>query len=1707
MVGNEVGTSCGNSEVPLPTTPPSSPTAVRYIIYAHMVFDPDDVWDFAFNSYVADMTRAEFTALLERDKFSKRLDRFPARKARLLAHYQITDTDAASFREADWSPVIDMDELTSAIERLRCLPVARVAAKPAVPLTGPVSQFPAEEPSTQLDSVEWGFGTAGPSTSPRSKPVRTTDPKRLLDTIEAPIIDLDNRATRKVLAKYKRVSKVKTPKEDREKLIKQMRDFKLSQRHGFYETQMFGLRPGVTVHHRIDPQAEEVLTHIVNNFKDVMNNGYNTAGDLVDKIKESVDKVNNTADGLLGVVKDMFEKGLSAITKLFWIVPLLGAAYYMVVTSSNDRKVFFTGAFATAFALLLPEGLWDHIKSLWPEAKNTSMDNPMETQSGITINSLAHMLTLGMSYMTVGTKDYMGVTQAFVKMLPNYTRTLSGWKELSSFVINIIEGFINHLRVSFGADRIRLFKVGNDKIDNWCSRVMAKVNASQTGERIMTPESIREIQSLRHEGTVLTDAYRMNSESTTILHRYLAMLDDLCRTCSAAMHMARGTRAPPVVLALSGKPGVGKTWLTKAISDHVLTTILTEERAKQLNDDLSCEIFQKGATEYWNGYCNQKVVIMDDFGQSVPVPGVDNDYMDLIRMANCWAYPLNFADLENKGKNFFESEFLILTTNLDNISSCQKVIMEPEAVTRRIDFGYKISVAPGWNIGEKIDMMKVRKYMLEHEEVPWHAWQVIEHKFTIGNRGEISSNKVQTLGEVLGLVTDRLKTNKMYHSDTTDIFKKIVRKRYETQFGYNFDLVNETHDTWAHFYKRTQEYVEYLARDPLIQFLTVFAVGALFATFIGSIIRTVVSWFSSVAEIPRKIYKALAKKKSIPEVAIADMIDAVRPSDFEQVREVDGRFEVVPEFTGEVFKRAYERVTGKTVTQSNTPDGPKFVKTVIQGARVYQTDMETQSDFYGDGIADVAFGNVFQMKLRDSCINTEVGQILFYKDTCAIMPAHFDHELKMALSRNSLEDDAVVELVSAKNPTYMRSFPVQAFLKFDRYTNTENDFCMVKFPRDVRAQRDISGFFLKESDLSSVNHIRLRLDTIDGNKTLIHRSRFMNAIRSDGTKVDSMGCAYTLVRGYEYVGYTRKGDCGGVVCLEEAPEKQGRRIIGIHVAGETSLNVGLTNVLTQEFLCAAERKLGVTSDQFYVNQMGLPLCDPPLEGSFMGWNKSEKTHNMNPVTCIAPTPLRGAWGRCLRRPVPLRPFIKDGIRIYPMKQALLPYATPVVNHDAVDVARAVYHVFKRLNSLTVDSYKGQYTFEQACAGIDGTTINGIPRGTSPGYPYIFDGLSNKKIFFGKGDKYSFDSQECADLKLRVEEILDAARKGIRSEHVFVDFLKDELRSEEKASNGMARLISASPLAYVVAFRMMFLAFTDAVQNTRIRNGVAVGINAYTEWDYLAKTMSSKGPYCVAGDFKGFDSSEQPSVHWGILDGINSWYNDGEENARIRNILWMEVVHSRHLGGVEGKADTIYQWNKSLPSGHPATSIINSLYNLVLFNMVWTDIMGIDQASQFWNQVAIVVYGDDNILNIHPHAIDRFNQTTITSAMTKRGMTYTSEDKSSDVAAHRRLEEITFLKRSFRFDDILNKYVGPQDLDSILYVPYWCKDKAYLRTITEGNLEFTYSELSLHEPSVWETYAPRIKEAAVELMQLAPQQMFTREEYLRLSQVKTMVWPL
>nr|WPR18312.1 MAG: RNA-dependent RNA polymerase [Crogonang virus 61] len=84
---------------------------------------------------------------------------------------------------------------------------------------------------------------------------------------------------------------------------------------------------------------------------------------------------------------------------------------------------------------------------------------------------------------------------------------------------------------------------------------------------------------------------------------------------------------------------------------------------------------------------------------------------------------------------------------------------------------------------------------------------------------------------------------------------------------------------------------------------------------------------------------------------------------------------------------------------------------------------------------------------------------------------------------------------------------------------------------------------------------------------------------------------------------------------------------------------------------------------------------------------------------------------------------------------------------------------------------------------------------------------------------------------------------------------------------------------------------------------------------------------------------------------------------------------------------------------------------------------------FQDHVSLVTYGDDNIMSVHESA-SFFNHTSVQEALQTIGVEYTMPNKEQHSLPFVSISDVTFLKRSFRYDEILKSVVGPLEHDSI-----------------------------------------------------------------------------
>jgi len=560
-------------------------------------------------------------------------------------------------------------------------------------------------------------------------------------------------------------------------------------------------------------------------------------------------------------------------------------------------------------------------------------------------------------------------------------------------------------------------------------------------------------------------------------------------------------------------------------------------------------------------------------------------------------------------------------------------------------------------------------------------------------------------------------------------------------------------------------------------------------------------------------------------------------------------------------------------------------------------------------------------------------------------------------------------------------------------------------------------------------------------------------------------------KAYVYHSLTGAGDCGSVL-LVNSPAIP-RKICGIHSAGEVGF--GYATSLTCEDL---ERNLSFFKDD--VVDFELPSCvdeesilaqcrNEMPEGEFVPIGISSMTAGSPGKSDIRPSPIYGAveGHESIHLPAALRPVVYEGVRVDPMKVGLAKcgVATKWIDSDVLEMAKSDFRSV--LFAGTSDEYRRVLSYEESITGTAEEFMNPMNRRSSAGFGWTqrAAGKLGKTKWLGE-DAYVLDN---AELKNSVLEREQNARLGVRSPHLWVDTLKVERRPIEKVEKGKTRVFSVGQMDYCLLVRKYFLGFNGHVMKNRVTNEIAVGINAYSaEWSGLALHLMKKGPDVVAGDFSNYDGTLNPLIMYACLDLINEWYDDGEENAKIRRVLFYEIVSSIHICG-----NIVYQWTHSQPSGNPLTTILNSMYNSLAARIIYISIFS--EIQSFSHNVSMISYGDDNVLNISSDIIDLFNQETMTEAYRGIGMIYTDESKGKNrVLKSRKLAEVEFLKR--KFVERHGRYDAPLDLNAILEMVYWVRGDLEHDSLCVSNCDNAFVELCLHDRELFALWSVRIASA-------------------------------
>lgn len=696
--------------------------------------------------------------------------------------------------------------------------------------------------------------------------------------------------------------------------------------------------------------------------------------------------------------------------------------------------------------------------------------------------------------------------------------------------------------------------------------------------------------------------------------------------------------------------------------------------------------------------------------------------------------------------------------------------------------------------------------------------------------------------------------------------------------------------------------------------------------------------------------------------------------------------------------------------------------------------------------------------------NVGYGSVTFVKGQVCMMPMHFRNKILNRVERETLSLGDTLTLTKVSSDV-AKTMSIQAFSECN-FWNGDSDRCFMYMP-NMPPHRNIVRFFATDSQLHFDRdyHCKVYLPRYDSMHII-----FSADVRPiEQLAVSSAGDTLVIMKGFQYLADTRAGDCGALQTIID-PKSKSSKVVGMHVAGLPSKNAGISVVMPRELILTACSKLEP------VSQSGAT----PFELDFKPIGSVSKGIFPPGVSNKKKSIFYGQWGAAHTTPAHLRGFSVDGVRIEPMKSALKHYAGSKISLDPKDHLEAAKHYYGDLIvSSTIEIDLTPVTFEEAVQGrlgdpffrsIDRSTSAGYPHNTVPGRP------PGKQYFFGNSEEIDVTNPIALELKARVEVLSEQVAGGCRPMFVYTDVLKDETRPIDKVKAGSSRLISCSPIEMIILFRMHFMPFVSWYMANHTTNGSAIGLNPFSaDWHALALYLMEVGDHCIAGDFSKHDATLGHSVLEAVLDVILRVMSDFPERHKIicRN-LWREVTHSRHLCG-----DILYEWDASLPSGNPLTAIINTIANglngRVSFKMVYQG-EG-NPYVEFRRLVRMVALGDDNLWSVHPDAHEYFHPKALGEALSCLGMKYTDENKEELGTHFKPLTCVSFLKRTFRYEPLVGRYVAPLSMSTIKEMPYWTNKGSAERIHTLDTFDSAIIELSLHGKQVFDSVSGRMLSAA------------------------------
>lgn len=1148
------------------------------------------------------------------------------------------------------------------------------------------------------------------------------------------------------------------------------------------------------------------------------------------------------------------------------------------------------------------------------------------------------------------------------------------------------------------------------------------------------------------------------------------------------------SRVEPLAIYIAGAPGVGKSYITDQLICYL---------AKQHNELVdkfqipgttkydvdpsnmnSMKFAYNRANDFMDGYKCQFAAVMDDFGQLVDSSTRPNpEFLDIINWVNCAEHTVHSASLAEKGKIKFNSQVVIASSN--KLNHTVHSITCPAALYRRFKLVAEFVVKSEFATSDgQLDTLKIDGSG-DYYDISLYDSVLIPQDTSANARISTGLSLSDFFSKCSDLYFDKFSRAHNRGRNMEKALEKLPPFRLQMASSDESDNESDEEDRCSVVSNTPSDAFSELISEEDAELPTVYQLVKWTLTaedgsvvdramltlrlLYGQGVSCLTSTFSHFVELwnscQPKIIEFFKKHSSILGLisTVAVFMIPYLWKRFRTDRVCENCSKFLSSSQGDQsfvkYLAAVSKTTRNCPTCKQTLENLKEFKTKTNNLRLETactTEMCTDENSFAisNKIAKqmLAFFSMKGMHKFNGCLVK--GRVALVNRHCA---AWLEKETQFQIQRCDFTD---MQLVYTKACTF--HYP----------EDVEEDYCLISLPANVVEGKDLTGLFASKVELSKFDAVDATLVTLsERGNTFAPSYRSGQITSSDRVRecLNDESKTITKIRsGYEYSNIdTVSGDCGALLVVRH--RLVSRKIVGMHAYGCSSSN-GAVSVTSEKL----ERLLKTIPVKAQISIPDLPLVE---ESGKVISHKDEPIRNLLPLgearpvfaptkTEISPSPLHGLLESY---PPTMAPSCLVNPQDPPLTKGLQKVANVPLPVEPELLRKCADHYFDNF-PVDKENLNRVLSDDEMIKGIPLSDFQPICRTSSPGYPYILqEPGKGKKPWLGENENYIYRD----DLRASVEDRIREARLGKRTQTIWVDTLKDERRPIEKVQAGKTRVFSYAPLDYILAVRKYFGGFAAFMSKNRINVESCVGVDPYTEWWRIARRLQEVGgDNIVAGDFSNFDGSLLRDVLEIICDKIQEWY--GDENTTIREVLFREITSSIHLAN-----GIVYGWTHSNPSGNPLTVIVNSIFNSIMCRVVFVHSTQLP-LQEYDKHVRAVNYGDDNVLSISSHMVEKFNQLTMTSSFAAFGLTYTDEAKSGILLPSRSLKQVAFLKRSFVKRN--GGWVAPLSLNTITEMVQWQRKSVDKKGDCAVVVEKALSELSLHDDETFDKVSKEIFDA-------------------------------